>query len=465
MASTAVAASIALVAAGCSKGDVGGGSSSAGGSSSPGGTIASGGGGTVSSSGGGGGTGGKGVANVVWWNMWSGATVAITKQMVSEFNATHPKIHVTQLNVPSADGDAKLLSAVAAGDPPDVFTEWNPTIGEYAQTGAIESLSPYLTGKYKGFEKWMYPVVLQGGVYKGQLYGASMSMGTLALYYNKSLMKAAGIASPPKTLGQLYADQAKEWKISGGRVSQIGFYPLTSPMYEYMSYFGVKAYNHGRYDLASNPKALAMAKWLATYDKYPYSGVSAMDSAYGSVGGGSEDPFDMGKAGFWLSGAWEGVENIPPDNPSLKGHFGVEPFPPVPGGATSPSSYVWGNYNVIPKGAKNPRAAFTFISWLTGYDNVSTIAKLLPKGGWIPAGPAPAAAPAYKSWLASNSYVKPLVDEMAGKDSQQVALTPAESEYETAVTQATQFMATKKMTPEQALAYIDKQANAALHKK
>ena len=62
----------------------------------------------------------SGVVDITWQTMWSGNTLTLLSQMVNEFNSTHPDIHVTESNIPSATGDAKLLSEIAAGDPPDV---------------------------------------------------------------------------------------------------------------------------------------------------------------------------------------------------------------------------------------------------------------------------------------------------------------------------------------------------------
>jgi hypothetical protein len=129
----------------------------------------------------------SGVVDITWQTMWSGNTLTLLSQMVNAFNSTHPDIHVTESNIPSATGDAKLLSEIAAGDPPDVFTEWNPVLGEYAADGTIQSMTPYLTGTYAGLEKWEYPIALQGGQYKGTLYALPMSMNSWALYYNKSM--------------------------------------------------------------------------------------------------------------------------------------------------------------------------------------------------------------------------------------------------------------------------------------
>ena len=120
---------------------------------------------------GGGSSSSSGVVNLNWQTMWSGNTLTLLSQMVNQFNATHPGIHVTESSIPSATGDAKLLSEIAAGDPPDVFTEWNPVLGEYAADGTIQSMAPYLTGTYSGLEKWLYPIALEGGEYKGTLYG------------------------------------------------------------------------------------------------------------------------------------------------------------------------------------------------------------------------------------------------------------------------------------------------------
>jgi multiple sugar transport system substrate-binding protein len=420
-------------------------------------TLAACGGPAASSSGGSSSTGG--VVNLTWQTMWSGNTLTLLSQMVNAFNSSHPGIHVTESNIPSATGDAKLLSEIAAGDPPDVFTEWNPVLGEYAADGTIQSLAPYLTGKYSGLEKWEYPIALQGGQYNGTLYALPMSMNSWALYYNKSIMKAAGISSPPTTLAQLYADQAKEWKISGSKLEQIGFYPIYNAGFEYFgSFFGaVNCFNSsGQYDFAGCKGAQSEANFLAQYDKYPYADVAAMQTAYGGVAGGDDDAFVAGKEGFNMDGPWEGAQNIPVTNQAMVGNFGVVAFPGIEPG---PSTFGQGNYNIIPKGASHPSAAFTFIAWLAGYDNVSFTSQMDPKGGWMPASPAIVAAPAYQTWLKANPWLQVFVNQMSSPYSVTPTLTKTESEFETAEATATEDIGERTKTPQQALAYIDAQAN------
>jgi multiple sugar transport system substrate-binding protein len=406
---------------------------------------------------------GGGVVDLTWQTMWSGNTLTLLNQMVSEFNATHPDIHVTESNIPSATGDAKLLSEIAAGDPPDVFTEWNPVLGEYAADGSIQSLAPYLTGTYAGLEKWMYPIALAGGEYDGTLYALPMSMNSWALYYNKSMLKAAGIASPPATLAQLYADQAKEWKISGGKLEQIGFYPIyqsAGSAFEYFgSFFGaVNCFDSaGKYDLESCPGAKAEANFFAQYDTYPYSQVDATETAYGSVAGGDDDAFVAGKEGFTMDGPWEGAQNIPVTNPSMAGNFGVVPFPNTVGG---PSTFGQGNYNIVPKGAAHPQQSLEFMAWLAGYDNEAFNAQMDPKGGWMPASPSVVQQPAYQAWLKANPWLDVFVQQMSSPLSVTPKLTPTESEFLTAAATAAEDIGEHTKSPQQALSYIDQQANS-----
>jgi multiple sugar transport system substrate-binding protein len=405
----------------------------------------------------------SGVVNLTWQTMWSGNTLTLLNQMVTEFNATHPKIHVTESSIPSATGDAKLLSEIAAGDPPDVFTEWNPVLGEYAANGSIQSMAPYLTGTYAGLEKWMYPIALQGGQYNGTLYALPMSMNSWALYYNKSMLKAAGISAPPTTLAQLYADQAKEWKFSGGKLEQIGFYPIyesAGSAFEYFgSFFGaVNCFDSaGKYALENCAGAQAEANFFAQYDSYPYSSVDAMETAYGSVAGGDDDAFVAGKEGFNMDGPWEGAQNIPVTNPSMAGNFGVVAFPNTVGG---PSTFGQGNYNIIPKGSAHPQQAFEFITWLAGYQNETFNSQMDPKGGWMPASPTVVQQPAYQAWLKANPWLNVFVQQMSSPLSVTPKLTPTESEFLTAEATAAEGIAEHTKTPQQALTYIDQQANS-----
>ena len=133
------------------------------------------------------------------------------------------------------------------------------------------------------------------------------------------------------------------------------------------------------------------------------------------------------------------------------------PFPSTVGG---PSTFGQGNYNIIPKGAAHPQQAFEFIAWLAGYNNESFMTPIDPKGGWMPASPAVAAAPAYQAWLKANPWLTVFVQQMSSPLSVTPKLTPTESEFVHRRGHRLRKHRREVMTPQQALTYIDQQANS-----
>lgn len=398
------------------------------------------------------------VIHLVYWNMWSGHWETLVKSMVAEFNRTHPLIQVKTLAVPAADGDAKLLTAIAAGNPPDVFTEWNSSIGSFANNGSLVNLNQFMRGSEKKMRSWFYPIALKWATYKGGLYGLPWTMNSDALFYNKTMMKRAGLNPnrPPKTLAQLNAEQAKLWKFSkNGAVQQMGFYD--GAFNTFAGTFGVKDFIKGKYDLLT-PQAKADMKFLSTFKKYPFSKVSGFSSAFSAAAGGAEDPFDMGKAGFYVNGMWE-IPQIQANDPRLQ--YGVAPLPAPPGGHYGAST-INGNYNIIPKNAKYPKAAWTFITWLSGYGNVAWAASHDPLGGWLPPSPKVANAPAYKKFIAASPNRAQFVKALANPYDHISAVTPAEQFYQTTMATEQDDVLEGKVSPIAALKAVQQAANKQL---
>jgi ABC-type glycerol-3-phosphate transport system substrate-binding protein len=135
----------------------------------------------------------------------------------------------------------------------------------------------------------------------------------------------------------------------------------------------------------------------------------------------------------------------------------VIPFPGTVGGS---STLGQGNFNIIPKGASDPQAAFEFITWLAGFNNVKFTSNIDPQGGWVPAGPQIAAAPAYQAYVKKYPWMSTYLAQMSSKYSQAPRLTTNEDQAETAMATASNNVEDGTMTPAQGLAYIDTQGNA-----
>jgi multiple sugar transport system substrate-binding protein len=158
-----------------------------------------------------------------------------------------------------------------------------------------------------------------------------------------------------------------------------------------------------------------------------------------------------------MDGPWEGAQNIPVTNPAMVNNFGVVPFPNTVGG---PSTFGQGNYNIIAKGSAHPQQAFEFIAWLAGYQNETFNSQIDPKGGWMPASPSVVSQPAYQTWLKANPWLNVFVQQMSSPLSVTPKLTKSESQFQAAEATATEAIAERSKTPQQALTYIDQQANS-----
>jgi ABC-type glycerol-3-phosphate transport system substrate-binding protein len=96
-----------------------------------------------------------------------------------------------------------LLNAFAEGNGPDVFlirSSWLPLFRNLIVP------APSYQVTEKEFRDAFVDVVADDLVVDGEIYGAPLSVDSLALYYNKSLFNAAGITSPPSTWDELIAD-------------------------------------------------------------------------------------------------------------------------------------------------------------------------------------------------------------------------------------------------------------------
>ncbi len=124
---------------------------------------------------------------------------------VQDFNAVYPDIEVEILPNPGGDWHSKVLTWIAAGELPDVYMADSSYIPLYVEAGGLEPLQPFLDGA-DGFDPYAvyYPGVYENGFYQGQPYLLNKDYSTVAVYANKKLFDAAGIALPEE--GWTYDD-------------------------------------------------------------------------------------------------------------------------------------------------------------------------------------------------------------------------------------------------------------------
>lgn len=124
---------------------------------------------------------------------------------IEDFQAEHPEIAVEILPNPGGDWHSKVLTWIAAGELPDVYMADSSYIPLYVEAGGLASLRPHIEGE-NGFDPYeiFYPGVYENGFYQGDPYVLAKDYSTVAVYANKQLFDAAGIALPEE--GWTYDD-------------------------------------------------------------------------------------------------------------------------------------------------------------------------------------------------------------------------------------------------------------------
>ena len=134
-------------------------------------------------------------------------------QLISQFQQANPGTKVKWVDVPWADMQSKILTAVSAGTAPDVVN-LNP---DFAAQLAGRNAWMDLDGKVAEGDRAQYlPKIWQANTLDGKSFGLPWYLSTSITIYNQDLLKQAGVAKPPTTYAEL-AQVAKQMKEKTGK--------------------------------------------------------------------------------------------------------------------------------------------------------------------------------------------------------------------------------------------------------
>ena len=125
---------------------------------------------------------------------------AMAQQMLEEFHATHPNIHVFYTPDPP-DLTEKMLSDFQAQSAPDVFAGCCDFFPVWAQKGYLMDLRPYVDAELKPEDRQDWDAAQYRALQlpTGAQFGLPKYHGALALYYNKDLFDKYGVTYPDST--------------------------------------------------------------------------------------------------------------------------------------------------------------------------------------------------------------------------------------------------------------------------
>ncbi len=145
-------------------------------------------------------------------------------EIAALFTKANPRITVENVLI-TGDYDAKLLTMIAGGTPPDVHNTLRFTFYSLVAKGTVLNLQPYLDRM--GFKREPYYAVgLEPWTIKGKLFGLPQVIDAWTVFYNKDLFDTAGVSYPTGawTWDDLVANAKKLTKRNPqGVAQQFGF--------------------------------------------------------------------------------------------------------------------------------------------------------------------------------------------------------------------------------------------------
>lgn len=306
---------------------------------------------------------------VIVWGLNPLSVGSGNKEMIDAFNESHPDIELVPQSTPGTGGYAtqdvaKLLAAIASGNPPDVTWLDRFTAAQFAARNALQPLDQFIEASNLDMSQYADYTVKEV-TFNGHIWALPWDTDTRILFWNRELFREVGLDPdvPPQTWDDLLAYTQKLTKVSeDGKFERIGFIPNYGNSWLYLYGFqngGKFLSDDGKTALLNAPEIVEALEFMVK--GYDILGGAEKVNAYSSTfQGEANNPFLTGQVAMLINvnNAITGYTRYAPDM-DYKADLA-----PTPDG-TNKITWSGGWSYAIPRGAKHPEAAFEVIKWLT----------------------------------------------------------------------------------------------------
>lgn len=377
----------------------------------------------------------------------------------AKFEASNPGIKVVYNTISSATADStqKFVTAIAGGSPPDLIYIGRLWVGELAKQQALIPLDDRVAASHVVKAKDFFPVLWYDVHWGGKAYGIPIETDVRVFYWNKDLFKKAGLdpERPPRTWAEVehFADKLTIRK--NGTLKQLGFDPSGGnppgflAWYLYTWQLGGDFYSPDYRKATCNSKEVVQALTWMLHMADKYGGRHQLDAFSLSAQSTNVDAFGLGKLAMEMNGDFY-VPILKQYAPHVKYGQAALPLPPRGHKTNYSGGFAW----AIPKGAKNPDAAWKFIEFMTSPTPNVTYCNDI---GAIPPTRSLANAPRF---LNANPRNKLYVDQLPS--SKWVLVGPGATQAFVLTSQAYDNAMNHRMSPQEACDQLNQQMQPVL---
>jgi multiple sugar transport system substrate-binding protein len=379
-----------------------------------------------------------------FWAM--GREGEVVRQLLLDFEHTHPGVRVEVQQLPWTAAHQKLLTAFAGGALPDVAQLGNTWLAEFVALHAVDTVEPSVVDASDYF-----PGIWQTNVIDEAAYGVPWYVDTRLAFYRRDLLAAVGYSGPPTTWPQ-WVEMLSALK----RRSEAEHYAILLPLNEYEPLLALALQQdepllrdeNGRGNFRSEGFRRALGFYREMFDRglAPATSSNQVSNLW--------DEFARGYFSFYITGPWsigEFKRRLPA---SLHASWMTAPLP----GPNGPGASIAGGSSlVVFRESPHKTAAWQLVQYLSRPEvqiRFHTLTGNLP--------------PRRSAWrdesLAQDPHAHAFREQL-----ERVKPTPQVPEWERIATEmqlvAEQMVQGGRMTIDQAAAEIDRRTDRILEKR
>ncbi|WP_372611395.1 ABC transporter substrate-binding protein [Halomonas sp.] len=385
-----------------------------------------------------------------------GALTDVVDGLVEGFEAEHPDISVEAIYAGNYDDTrVRAMSAIEAGDVPQLSVMFSIDLFDLIEQDAIVAFDDLIeTEEQQAWLDSFYPGLMENGRLDGQTYGIPFQRSTIVLYWNKDAFEAAGLDpdTPPETWTEMAEMGAAVREATGGE--QWGVM-VPSTGYPYWM-FQAFAFQNGHRLMSEDgtevyfddPAAIeALEYWVSLAAEHEAMPGGAIE--WGTL---RQNFLEQSTAMMWHS-----TGNLTAVRNAADFDFGVAMLP-MNTQRGSPTG--GGNFYLFKDTTEEEQqAAMTFIRWMTAPERAAAWSI---ETGYMGVSPA-----AYET-QALQDYVETFPPAAVARDQLEHATaelaTYQGGRVRRALDNVVQAALTGQMTPAEALAQAQREADAALRR-